>query len=154
MTITTTAAGADEPSTPFPDLEHWEARVAQTRVNQLVDIRNTAEKWRSGISTLVTVIAGAALIGKPNISADNLVGGVGLVAWALGVFGLSIALLSAMRASHGLPGKETRLFPETLAAWELEEANRSRLWLLCAWCTAPIGVFGILAGVVLSSLAQ
>jgi MFS family permease len=89
------------------DLED-QARFHKLASESLADVRAAAEKWRTGLAALITLITGGLLIKGPE-SANDLTTGWRIAITILGGGGIAVAILglwSALKASAGLPKKQ------------------------------------------------
>ena len=139
------------------DVEDFAALVA----NSLTDVRATAEKWRTGLAALITLVSTALLIKGPENARDLSTGWRLTVTGALAL-GLVLAvagLWSALTAAAGVPAMVTldavladhasvKAFRIAQANNALEHLDRARrrvsiglgmlLFGMLAWWWAPV----------------
>ena len=112
------------------DLDDLE-RFRKLSSGSLADVRAAAEKWRTGLAALITLITGGLLIKGPESAADltthwrvliTILAGGGI---AVAIFGL----WQALKASAGLPKmqKLDSIVAErgSVLAWEIHQADNA-----------------------------
>jgi hypothetical protein len=114
-------ADADETTVPPPppkykmpgraptaaDIDDQE-RFHKLASTSLADVRGAAEKWRTGLAALITLVTGGLLIKGPE-SAHDLTTGWRVVITILAGGGIAVAIFGlwrALKASAGLPKKQ------------------------------------------------
>jgi hypothetical protein len=105
--------------------KRWAQRAHQLQFRELDAVRATAERWRTGLAALTTLLAASSVIAAPGL-ADRLPGGwhaaVGLIALA-GLLSLLYGTWEAMTAAFGWPGTAVTMTGERLHRWSSAQAQ-------------------------------
>jgi hypothetical protein len=105
--------------------KRWAQRAHQLQFHELDAVRATAERWRTGLAALTSLLAASSVIAAPGL-ADRLPGGwhvaVGIIALA-GLLSLLYGTWEAMTAAFGRPGAAVTMTGERLHRWESAQAQ-------------------------------
>lgn len=119
----------DRPPSPA-DIENLD-RFTKLAANSLADVRMSADKWRTGLAALVTLVTGGLLIKGPS-AASELTTEWRVVLTVLAGGGLACAMYGlwcALRAAAGVPRRQD--FQQTIDSYqsvliyELAQADRA-----------------------------
>ncbi|WP_097868191.1 hypothetical protein [Streptomyces sp. rh34] len=137
--------------TPHSD-RRWAEFARELEFTTLPELRRQAEGWRTGLTGLTALLAVLVLLkGRDDLTAlpdwaRDTAAGLVLSSFAL----LLTGSLLAVRAAHGLPGKEILLGGQALRQWTTQEVSRVRRALLRATVCCVLGVVLVVGALVLA----
>lgn len=151
----TTTPPDEPPVADDPDFDYWESRAYELRTSQLGTIRGAAEKWRTGLAGMTTLLSVVAVLKAPDLGVVSAPWRSIVVVLALGgLITLLVGTGCAMRAAFGLPGKRIPLLPERVRDWDRAEVASSVRFLYGSQVSFVIGLALILLAIGLAFFAQ
>lgn len=137
------------------DDKRWAQRANALQFGELDAVRATADKWRTGLAALTSLLSVASIIAAPGL-ADRLSGSWRLVVGLLVLGGL-LALLygtwQAMGGAFGLPDAAVAMTGERLRRWESQQARAGAARLRRARAGALTGIGLLIATAIAAYLA-